>query len=169
MNQNRFSDSENRGDQPENPPLADFETDLSEVETNSKNDDQVSQISGNEPIEAELVETKAGDFRHLEASSETFLYPQELPNSYSNEFSNMASIGGAVGSVVLGAWSILSALITYFAFINSILAVVLGIYGLNSRRRLWAIVGIVLGAVGFIMSMMEVNQMLSNFFVEEEF
>ena len=87
---------------------------------------------------------------------------------FSKELQNMSAQGGAVGSIILGLWSMICALITYYSFINAILAMVLGLYGLNSSKRSMALMGIIMGFIGLFMSLMEINELLGRFWEEQQ-
>lgn len=87
---------------------------------------------------------------------------------FDRELQNMSAIGGAVGGFVLGAWSIICSLITFFGFINAWLAIALGIYGLTSSRRGLAVIGIILGICGLFMSLMEFNQVVGEYFLNQQ-
>lgn len=80
------------------------------------------------------------------------------PLDLGDELKNLSATGGAVGGLVLGTWSIISAMITFFAFINAGLAILLGLYGLSSPRKKLAVAGIVLGVIGLFMSFMEISE-----------
>ena len=84
-----------------------------------------------------------------------------------SELRNLSAIGGAVGAVVLGVWSILCALITPFSAINAFLSLMLGAYGLSSPKRRLAMIGILLGIIGLAMSLSETNEILGNYFKEK--
>lgn len=60
---------------------------------------------------------------------------------------NLAARGGAIASVVLGAWSIIGASITGYSFINAVLGLMLGFWGMTSDVR-WRQLGLVLSLVG---------------------
>lgn len=85
-----------------------------------------------------------------------------------NELHNMAARGGAVGGLVLGILALISSLVTYYAIINASLAILLSVYGLKSRSRRLAVVGIVLGFVAILLSLMEINETLGNYLIEEQ-
>ncbi len=61
-----------------------------------------------------------------------------------SEMDNVAAVGGAVAALVLGAWSLLGAFVTPWSIINAVLGIVLGIWGISSRRRRLAWIGIML-------------------------
>jgi hypothetical protein len=84
------------------------------------------------------------------------------------ELSNLSATGGAVGGFVLGLWSIVCSLITYFGFINAGLAILLGIYGLSSSRKRLAMVGILLGVCGLMMSLMEINEIVGDYLLNQQ-
>ena len=86
----------------------------------------------------------------------------------SHELHNMAAQGGAVGAVVLGIWAIVSSLITYFAFVNAILAIILGVYGLQSRSRVLAGIGIAMGVIAILLSMMEISESIGSYYAGEQ-
>lgn len=76
------------------------------------------------------------------------------------DMDNVAAVGGAVSAVVLGVWAIIGSLISPWSIVNSFLGFVLGMWGMTSRRRRWAIIGIVLCAVGFLLSTFQINELV---------
>ena len=98
-------------------------------------DDQGDQGNGSsEPsdiVTAELVERKP-----------VLIQPAFSPT-------NLAARGGAVASVVLGAWSILGAMITSYSVVNALLGLALGSWGMSSNIR-WAWLGIALSLAGIV-------------------
>ena len=77
------------------------------------------------------------------------------------ELEGIAANGGAVGALVLGIWSILGSLLTFWSLINGILGLALGIWGLRSKRPRMAWIGIFLCLVGASMSLLAVSEMIS--------
>lgn len=69
---------------------------------------------------------------------------------------NFAAVGGAVGSCVLGVWSILGSLVTPFSAINGLIGVALGLWGLRSPRYKLSILGIFLAAIGSFLSVLRI-------------
>lgn len=122
-----------------------------------------------QPVVAELVEDE-GSARTKQVSGPA-VNPiprlNRLPVDVAVEFQNMSAIGGAVGAIVLGIWSIICSMITPFSAINGILALILGIWGLSSKHRRLAITGIVLGLTGLFLSLFEINETLSSWFAAE--
>ncbi|MEQ1906422.1 MAG: hypothetical protein ABL888_19725 [Pirellulaceae bacterium] len=70
--------------------------------------------------------------------------------------SNFAAVGGAVGSCVLGVWSILGSLFTPFSAINGLIGILLGLWGLRSPRYQLSLLGIILAVIGFFMSILRI-------------
>lgn len=62
---------------------------------------------------------------------------------------NLAATGGAIASVVLGAWSIIGATVTAYSVINAFLGLALGCWGVSSGVR-WPWLGIALSIVGIV-------------------
>jgi hypothetical protein len=122
-------------------------------------------------VAAEIVEAISSSAHHL---SQTMIGHGQIgesrgsaiPLAYADvppdpeEMDNVAAIGGAVAAVVLGAWSIIGSLITTWSIINCILGIPLGIWGLTSPRRRWATVGIALCVIGFLLSTLQINEMI---------
>lgn len=121
----------------------------------------------NAPIMAELATAPAayGAIQNPYQDRDSYSPP---PLDLGSELKNLSATGGAVGSLVLGIWSIISALITFFAFINAGLAILLGLYGLGSGRKKLAMIGIALGIVGLFMSFMEISEWIGNSISEAE-
>lgn len=79
------------------------------------------------------------------------------------ELEGIAANGGAVGALVLGVWSILGSLLTHWSLINGILGLVMGFWGLTSKRPRIAWIGIILCVIGTVMSMATVSDMVANY------
>ncbi len=63
---------------------------------------------------------------------------------------SIASVGGAVGSIVLGTLAIFGALISSLAIINAVLGFILAVWGMSSPRKKLAGIGMGLCALGLI-------------------
>jgi hypothetical protein len=61
---------------------------------------------------------------------------------------NLAAMGGTIGALVLGAFSLLLAPFRFEAAIIALLGLLMGIWGLYSPRRGWALVGMLLCCLG---------------------
>ncbi len=83
--------------------------------------------------------------------------PQNLPPI----LQNISAVGGAVGSIVLGTWAILGSLLTPYSGINGLIGLGLGFWGLTLRKRLLAIIGIVLSLLAIGMSVLQVSELIS--------
>ena len=92
--------------------------------------------------------------------TEIFSNPLPMPAN----FQNLAAVGGSVGALLLGLWSIIGAILTPLAMINAIIGILMGFWGLTSTRKKMAIVGITLCLVGLSLSLWEVNGIISNYF-----
>lgn len=132
-------------------------------------------LDASEPVIGEVAEGIDNNNPYRDASD--FLRsPTKLAGAYKEvsvpdldqELQSMSAKGGAVGGFVLGVWSIICSLITYFGFINAAIAIVLGVYGLNSSRRGLAMLGILLGICGLFMSLMEINEVVSDYLVNQQ-
>ncbi len=179
MNQTEFPEDKDQGS-PDDPHSETNDMSSAGAVLGSNVDDSAVQLEplDDTPIVAELVQAEPA---LNEVDSEytprnPYAESKAIENKYymapaldlAGELSSMASIGGAVGSLVLGIWSVVSALITHFAIVNAGLAIVLAIYGWNSPRRNLAIVGLVLGLFGTLLSLMEFNEVFSNYWTQEE-
>ena len=60
---------------------------------------------------------------------------------------NLAARGGAVASILLGILAIAGAAITPYSFINALLGLALGLWGMSSNVR-WPMLGLILCLVG---------------------
>ena len=166
---------------PELPPESDQGADADPSSVNHLSDEEsdarfVDQTSNSMPLVSKLVgePPESPEPPHVDNKDESRSAPvvtatlsQSSPAPIAIELQNIAANGGAVGAVVLGAWSILCSLITPFSIINTFMAIGLGAYGLTSMKKTWAIIGIALGLVGGALSLIETNEILRNYFAEE--
>ena len=125
-----------------------------------------SSVEADSLIVAEAVEDHAAD-EPITATAEVIAKPAAVaiqePAPLPPELQNLAANGGAVGAVVLGVWSILGSLLTPYSLINGLLGLLMGLWGLSSRRRLLAVVGIVISFIGMTMSLLEVGQLIETY------
>lgn len=61
---------------------------------------------------------------------------------------SIAANGGAIAAVVLGSWAVFGSLFTVFSIVNSLSGMLLGAWGLTSRKKGLAILGLVLCVIG---------------------
>ncbi len=81
---------------------------------------------------------------------------------------SVAANGGSIASIVLGVWSILGALFTSLSIVNSLLGVILGLWGLSSRKKGLAVLGIVLCVVGTVACMLNITYLFWEMMALEE-
>ena len=77
-------------------------------------------------------------------------FPLRITPPIPGEMDNVAAVGGAVAAIVLGVWALLGAFITPWSGINAMLGLVLGSWGITSRYRRLAWVGIVFCLIGAV-------------------
>ncbi|MFK7767338.1 MAG: DUF4190 domain-containing protein [Mariniblastus sp.] len=80
-----------------------------------------------------------------------------------NNMENMAANGGAIGALVLGIWVVVGSFITSWSLINGLLGLIMGFWGLTSRKQRMAWIGIALCLVGIFMCLVEVNQFINQY------
>jgi hypothetical protein len=73
---------------------------------------------------------------------------------------NMSANGGAIGSLVLGVWCVIGSFITNWSIINGLLGLLMGLWGLTSRKKRTAWIGIALCVLGILMSLIQVNELI---------
>ena len=76
---------------------------------------------------------------------------------------NMSANGGAVGALVLGVWCLAGSLITNWSIINGLIGLLMGLWGLTSRKRKTALIGICLCLVGIFLSLVQANEIINTF------
>jgi hypothetical protein len=81
---------------------------------------------------------------------------------------NMAANGGAIGSIVLGVWCVLGSFITNWSIINGVLGLLMGFWGLNSRKQRTAWIGIALCVLGILLALVQVSEMVNVYLNEVE-
>ena len=120
------------------------------------------------PVKAELASPMKAEYVNPAVSAITAEMVMAPPNfRLPPGFENLSATGGAVGALVLGVWSVLGSLLTPYAAINSILGIILGLWGFSSQRKRLAAIGVALCIAGLIMSLFEVSRIVSLFFAEE--
>lgn len=77
-------------------------------------------------------------------SSLVYFEPPQIPN--------VAAIGGAVASCMLGALSIIGILVSSMSIVNGFLAICFGFWGLYSPRKRLAFLGMILGITGVLLN-----------------
>ena len=130
----------------------------------SREGDPANGVGASDPsiVVATMVSSE-GPSEIIEAT-EVFATPREMPVS----FQNLAAVGGAVGALLLGIWSIFGATISPYASINAMVGILMGFWGVTSPRKKMAIIGIVLCLIGLGLSVWEVNGIISNYLMQVE-
>ena len=118
---------------------------------------------GDPSIVVATMVSSEGPSEIIEAT-EVFATPREMPVS----FQNLAAVGGAVGALLLGIWSIFGATISPYASINAMVGILMGCWGITSLRKKMAIIGIVLCLIGLGLSIWEINGVISNYLMQVE-
>ena len=143
------------------PVVPDSSVTSSSTEISSA-DDSSSDISKS-PDESDIIE---GDEVTVAAPPVNYAQhgfrPKDKP-PVAVDLEGIAANGGAVGAMVLGIWSILGSLLTYWSMINGVMGLVLGVWGLTSKRPKMAMIGIALCIVGCFLSMMSISEIVSNY------
>lgn len=126
--------------------------------------------SENEIVEGEIV--LVAPALNEQASPSKRISPLRSSPLPVTELEGIAANGGAVGAFVLGIWTILGSFWTHWSLVNGILGLILGFWGLTSKRRRLALIGIVLCLVGVALSMISIGDIISDYLKtrqEEEF
>ena len=119
-----------------------------------------SQDMANAPVEAEFAESEVVNAEVKSPISSEFGVPPRLaPN-----LENLSANGGAVGAFVLGLWCFLGSFITSWSLINGVLGLPLGVWGLISRKKKTAWIGIVLCLIGSALCILQVGEWISLYF-----
>lgn len=132
--------------------------------TPSTEGDPATGVGANDP--SIIVATMVGSEGRSEAIEVTqvFAKPREMPPN----IQNLAAVGGAVGALLLGIWSIVGATISPYASINAAVGILMGFWGISSPRKKMAIIGMVLCLIGLGLSVWEVNGVISNYLMQVE-
>jgi len=81
---------------------------------------------------------------------------------------NMSANGGAIGALVLGLWCLAGSFVTNWSIINGVLGLMLGLWGLSSRKKKTAWLGIALCVIGSLLSLIQVSEIVSGYLTEVE-
>ncbi len=120
-----------------------------------------------ESVETSVVEAELADSVDPESTSQPLVQQKAVtgsgPPKISANMDNVSAIGGAVGALVLGFWSLIGAFITNWSIINAVLGLLLGFWGLTSYRRKMAWVGIVLCLISMFLSLIQVSDIVNTY------
>lgn len=126
----------------------------------------IPETEREEPVEALLVSTKSDDDAVpeaviVDAAAAVPVRDFADPPPIAANLDNIAANGGAVGAFVLGIWSLAGVFITNWSIINSLLGLLLGFWGLTSRKRKMAWVGIFLCLLSIFLGMIQVSELIN--------
>jgi len=82
---------------------------------------------------------------------------------------NLAAKGGAVGAIVLGVLSFVGSFITSYAILNSLMGILLGLWGLRSNHRRMALIGILLCIVSAFFCAVEISAWVQTLWPQDDF
>ena len=182
-NPNQGDDPSNLDDEPVEAELADS-TPLAE---------QAGDLRDDKPIEATAVPAQTADNATndggVEKSGITSFFqehegvpnmasvamagaagkiPRKLssPPPLATNLQNLSANGGAIGALVLGVWCFAGSFITNWSIINGILGLLLGTWGLTSRRKKTAWIGIALCTIGILLCLAEFSELVNKWWYE---
>ncbi|MEM7455167.1 MAG: hypothetical protein AAF456_12530 [Planctomycetota bacterium] len=93
--------------------------------------------------------------------------PLEAPD-ISADLEAIAAGGGAVAATVLGLLTVGGSFVTNWSIINGIMGIMLGLWGLSSRRRRLAWIGLILCFVGSILSIISINDFINQWWLLQQ-
>lgn len=142
---------------------------LSEIHVAEVVDDQVQRVDLAQPLPTHQVVQSSLGWRETGSSMSSdsplaYTAPPPIPE----DMDNVAAVGGAVGALALGIWSIVGSFITPWSIVNSGLGILLGFWGITSRHRQWALFGMVLCVIGFVLTTIQINELIQYFFRAQE-
>jgi len=174
---------------PEEKPKSDLEPDLSaNSDADAPGTAPIPAAdSKTEPVEASLAdeavapsgtadpEIVASEIVEVETEPTQVVYPDDpqsgtigvfnasmyAPPALASNFENLAAKGGAVGALVLGIWCLAGSFITNWSIINGLLGLSMGFWGLTSRHKKMAWIGIVLCLAGIMLSLVQVSEFIN--------
>jgi len=83
------------------------------------------------------------------------------PPPLASNLQNLSANGGAIGALVLGLWCFAGSFITNWSILNGILGLLLGAWGLTSRRKKTAWVGIALCTIGIMLCLAQFSELIN--------
>jgi hypothetical protein len=129
--------------------------------TEVQNDDPSAPA---DPVMAEMAES-AGDVLSLAGGAT--LNPTHFSSipapPMAGSLENMSANGGAIGSLVLGVWCVAGSFITNWSIINGVIGLLMGFWGLTSRKQRTAWVGIALCVIGIFLSLIQVSELINTY------
>ena len=146
-------------------------------------------LGSEKPVEAEIVDSPTGASGEAEKSGITNISDDRggnaeignvamataavsippivaTPPPLATNLQNLSANGGALGALVLGIWCLLGSFITNWSIINGMLGLLLGTWGLTSRRKRMAWVGIALCTIGILMCLAQFNELVNQWWFQ---
>jgi hypothetical protein len=120
-----------------------------------------------EIVDSEIVEAQSipGQAFYPDASNSIAVSAMSpsmyAPPALAHSFENLAAKGGAVGALVLGIWCFAGSFITNWSIINGLLGLLMGFWGLTSKHKKMAWIGIALCLIGMFLSLVQVSEILN--------
>lgn len=118
----------------------------------------------NDPIQAGPIDAEVEE-------SSTTVYPDSVgaslaysPPAIARNFENLAAKGGAVGALVLGIWCFAGSFMTNWSMLNGLIGITMGVWGLTSRHKKMAWIGIILCVLGIMLCMVQISELISTYF-----
>ena len=145
------------------------------VETNDEPEelptaDYIAELIDEEVVEASLAENVTGEnATNQVVYNPSVMLPTKTVQLPPSPVENLAAKGGAVGAIVLGVLSFTGSFITSYAILNSLMGVLLGLWGLRSNHRRMALVGILMCLISAFFCAVEISAWVQSFWPQSEF
>jgi len=88
------------------------------------------------------------------------------PPPLASNLQNLSANGGAIGALVLGLWCFAGSFITNWSILNGMLGLLLGAWGLTSRRKKTAWIGIALCTIGILLCLAQFSELINQWWYE---
>ena len=88
------------------------------------------------------------------------------PPPLASNLQNLSANGGAIGALVLGVWCFAGSFITNWSISNGMLGLLLGAWGLTSRRKKTAWIGIALCTIGILLCLAQFSELVNQWWYE---
>ena len=104
----------------------------------------VAALPAEEPLDAILLEEGATAFAPLKTGSPFAAVPMATGERIDAQRAALTAMGGTVGAMILGLFALPVAYFRFEGALIALLGFVLGVWGLYSPRRRWALVALLL-------------------------
>jgi len=125
-----------------------------------------ASLAGDVSIEPEIIDS---EIVVVDSPSTSISYPfgsdpsLHSPPASARNFENLAAKGGAVGALVLGIWCFAGSFITNWSMINGLIGLMMGFWGLTSKNKKMAWIGIALCLAGMFLSLVQVSDLVNTY------